>query len=457
MSHDRRPLVDIIIPIFENLKFTEACLRTLYKYTDPETFRLIAVDNGSRDGTTDFLKRFKDVHSNMELVINTENLGWCKGLNIGFRYLHPESDYVLWCNNDILFEPEWLPKMIQHFRANVGAVGPTTNYAAGRQCIIYNHGHTEEDAPYLIGFCLMFRREVIDLVGDIDERFGLGGAEEFDYIIRMKKELSLRCVIARDVYIHHFGSMTLNKVCTDGTSEGYNNYSAKMDKVLREKWGSAVDLWLGQRLPNLLIGIVHPEYIHWQFWLSDKKMKVPPFTEFCNVARPALVYDARNDIVKKAKEIGARKLLMIDADMIVPENAIFRLMELDAAISAGYFFSRNRPHFPCAMRFVRESDGSFRKDDQGNKLLTPFYQPHSGVQDVDAVGAAFTLYDMKIFDEVSWPWFYPGAYGEDINICVKTRERGWKVKVDTDLIIKHIGRAELIDENNYAQANCIEN
>jgi len=457
MKAELRPIVDIIMPVYNNLKFTQAALNSLYRYTETELFRVIVVDNGSQDETTDFLKNFKVSHGNMELIISDENLGWCKGLNVGFRQLHPKSEYVLWANNDILFEQDWLPKMLKHFRAGIGAVGPTSNYVSGRQCVIYNHNHYEEEAPVLIGFFLMFRREVIDLVGDIDERFGLGGGEEYDYLLRMKKLLGLRCVIARDVYIHHFGSKTLKEVCTNGTDESYNDYCFKMDQVLYEKWGKEeIDKWLAYHFPEILIGIVHPEYLHWRFWLSEKALRKPPGVELCNVVRPALVYEARNDIVKRAKEIKVKKLLMIDADMIFPTDALFRLMDIQVPIAAGYFFSREKPHFPCAMRFAQK-DGKPLFDSKGNKLLETCFFPNTGVQEVDGVGAAFTLYDMRVFEEISEPWFYPGAYGEDIDLCVKARDKGMRIKVDTDLIIKHIGYSKEIGSEDFEQGKSIGN
>ena len=41
-----------------------------------------------------------------------------------------------------------------------------------------------EDVDRLVGFCLLIRREVIDAIGLLDERFGLGCFEDDDYCLR---------------------------------------------------------------------------------------------------------------------------------------------------------------------------------------------------------------------------------------------------------------------------------
>ncbi len=436
------PKVEIIIPVFNQVKFTEACLYSLYRNTDPRRFHLIVVDNASTDGTKEFLDSFKATLlsrgiDNMETIHNDENFGWCKGLNIGFRRMHRDSEYVLWCNNDVLFECDWLDKMISHFKPGIGAVGPVSNYVMGRQNVAYNHEHKEELSPYLIGFFLMFRREVIDIVGDVDERFWPGGSEEYDYIIRMKSQLGLNCMIARDVYIHHFGSKTLLPF-VGNSSKGYNDFIKERDTKLREKWGDEV---IGQFLNYadklLMVGIPHPGMVHYKFWKDTMWLAKPYGTYFYDVVRTSAIHDARNTLVEIALKENFKYLLFLDSDMRVPNNTIFRLMEHNKPIVAGYFFSRSGVHHPCAFRWSDDLKG-----------LVSVFEPNSGLIEVDAVGMACTLIDTRVFRDLENPWFEWGKYndatgkreyfGEDIAFCLKAREKGYKIFVDTDLVIRHI-------------------
>src|SRR5262249_7355735 len=63
------------------------------------------------------------------------------------------------------------------------------------------------DTDRLVGFCLLVRREVVNRVGLLDERFGVGCYEDDDYCRRVLRA-GFRAVIARDAFVHHFGGRT---------------------------------------------------------------------------------------------------------------------------------------------------------------------------------------------------------------------------------------------------------
>ncbi len=438
-------LTEVIMIINNQMKVTESALNSLYRNTDPDQFRLIAVDSGSDKEMKDFLKFYQTKAKNMEILLHDENIGWCKGLNAAYKKLKNDSDFVVWANNDILFERDWLPKMIAHFKGGVGAVGPTSNYVMGRQQAIFNGSHTEEEAPFLIGFCLMFRREVVSMVGDVDERFGIGGADEMDYIIRMKKDLGFSCVIARDVYIHHFGSKTLMPHVNNDINQ-YNDFCIKKDKILQEKWGSdVVSNFLSYPQKDLLMCVPRMEQVQGKFWKDTLMMWKPLNFQVVELKRPSNIAFSRNALIEFAKEGGWKRVLFCDTDMEVPPDAIYRLMQIKAPIKSGYFFAREYPHFPCALKMVKAN---------GEDKFESVFSPNSGIVEVDAIGMAFTMIDMNIFDKLSKPWFHsdsdPNGMGEDIYFCCKVRkELGLKIIVDTDLIIRHTGEGKSIGPEDW--------
>ena len=419
--------VDIIIPVFNQVKFTEACLNSLYRNTLESEFYVTVVDNASDDGTSEFLKQYVKTAPNMNIITNTENLGWCKGLNLGFRHLHKDSEFVLWANNDILFEADWFIKMKDAFSGGIGAVGPISNYVMGRQAAIFNHGQRWEAAQFLIGFCLLFRREVIDIVGDVDERFGVGGSDEMDYILRMKKDTGLQCVIARDVYIHHFGSKTLWGYA-GGSSNDYNAFIKDKDDILRDKWGDKpVDVLMSVPQRQILCSVPHTGLIDHKFWMDTLLMSKPDGTEFLEVVKSSAIHDARNVIAEYAVKNNFRYVLFIDSDMRIPQNAIFKLLSHQRPIVAGCFYSRSTPYFPCAFRW-----------DENKQGLISVHSPHSGLVEVDAVGMAFTLISVEVLRSMKNPWFHwKGELSEDMAFCMDARKLGVKIFVDTDLIIPH--------------------
>lgn len=64
--------VSIVIPVFNQLRFTKVCFESL-KPTLPECSEVIIVNNGSLDGTAEYLSELQDVR----LITNKDNMGGC--------------------------------------------------------------------------------------------------------------------------------------------------------------------------------------------------------------------------------------------------------------------------------------------------------------------------------------------------------------------------------------------
>ena len=102
----------------------------------------------------------------------------------------------------------------------------------------------------LTGFCLLFRRELWERTGFLDEGYEVGNYEDDDYNIRVRLQ-GYSLVIARDTFIHHYGSVSM-KALGDKLSEVNNhNMQAYMDK-----WGNPHELiHRVQELAGLQAGI----------------------------------------------------------------------------------------------------------------------------------------------------------------------------------------------------------
>ena len=69
--------LSIITLTYNKLKYTKKYVESLFKYT--KDFELIIVDNGSTDGTREYLQSL----NNVKLIFNDENIGFSKGNNQG--------------------------------------------------------------------------------------------------------------------------------------------------------------------------------------------------------------------------------------------------------------------------------------------------------------------------------------------------------------------------------------
>lgn len=192
-------------------------------------YELILVDNHSTDDTADYLKEVAETYENVKIVLNETNRGFAGGNNDGIAVA--DGEYLVLLNNDTMVTRGWLTGLLKHFRSDVpvGLVGPVTN-SIGNEARInvsytdiaqmpafaeaYTFRHMGEEYPHhgiLAMFCLMISRELYDKVGPLDEKYGIGMFEDDDYSIASEKQ-GYRNILAEDVFIHHFGSVSFKKL-----------------------------------------------------------------------------------------------------------------------------------------------------------------------------------------------------------------------------------------------------
>jgi GT2 family glycosyltransferase len=231
-GHDRR-LASIIVPCWNQVEFTRHCLRALFQHTR-RPWELIVVDNGSTDGTGDYLAAVRDAAPGPVTVIsNVENLGFPRAVNQGSR--EARGDVMVLLNNDAVVTDGWLDQLIAlssmrredgpGARAAIGLVGPMSNYAAPPQLVeavpyrdldeMHAFARRWRDehrgrwfaAAKLSGFCLLMTRAVYEAIGGLDERFGLGLFDDDDLAVRARRA-GFELAVAHDLFVHHFGSRT---------------------------------------------------------------------------------------------------------------------------------------------------------------------------------------------------------------------------------------------------------
>ncbi len=256
------PVTSIIMLTLNQLNLTKDCLASIEAHT-PEPYEIIVVDNGSSDGTVDYLRSYAAAHANVRLITNSENLGFAMGNNQGLAVA--KGDYVLLLNNDTVVTPGWLGRMLDVCRRNpaTGIVGPMSNYVSGPQLVTgvtYRDGaelvafaeqwaeaHRGQSQPIMrvVGFCLLARRAVIDAIGGLDVRFPSGNFEDDDFCVRAALA-GFEARIAKDVFIHHVGSQTFI-----GAKIDYSHNMERNWKLFKEKWRIPAESPMGKgyRLP----------------------------------------------------------------------------------------------------------------------------------------------------------------------------------------------------------------
>ena len=104
----------VVIPNYNGIKYMEDCLTFLSRCKETE-FATIVVDNGSSDGSRELVaEKFPWV----ELIVNEENLGFCKAVNQGIRA--SRTPYVLLLNNDTVVDDRFVANLEKSMDARPG-------------------------------------------------------------------------------------------------------------------------------------------------------------------------------------------------------------------------------------------------------------------------------------------------------------------------------------------------
>lgn len=186
------PQISIIILTFNSIEFIKPCLDSIFNQ-DYQDFEIIIVDNGSRDGTPDFIR---ENYPQVILIKNRQNSGACRARNQGIR--ESKGEWILTLDCDIFLEKDFLSRLINvtiNSPRQLGVMQPKilnvdreTIYSTGiflspiRR--FYDMGKGRKDngefnrSRYVFGACsaaALYKRQMLEEIkedsGYFDERF----------------------------------------------------------------------------------------------------------------------------------------------------------------------------------------------------------------------------------------------------------------------------------------------
>ena len=240
-----------IIVSWNTLDLTKKCLESIRETCDPDACEIVIVDNGSHDGSKEWLREQKDI----VFVDNDYNAGFPGGCNLGFRAASQQNDMLLLNSDTEMTENAFYTlRMGLYSDRRNGMAGGFSNanylnefsdnapklpeeneyYEYGRRVNIPGMNQILRKSV-LFAFYVLVRRDVFNKVGEWDELFNPGNFDDHDYSYRVLKA-GYRNILCWNSFIIHRAHRTFaqNHVPHNGIMR------TNFDKFFR-KWGFGPD------------------------------------------------------------------------------------------------------------------------------------------------------------------------------------------------------------------------
>lgn len=242
------PKVSIIIPVYNQVHYTYACLVSILENTGEFDYEIIIADDVSTDAT----KEIDKFVTGLVIARNESNQGFLKNCNNAAK--KARGEYIFFLNNDTTVQKDWLPPLIRLLESDksIGMVGSKLIYPDGRLQeaggIIWsdgsgwNYGRCDDpnkpeynyvrDVDYISGAAIMLSRKLWEDIGGFDERYAPAYCEDSDLAFEVRKR-GLRVVYQPLSVVTHFEGVSNG---TDVNGTGLKRYQVENNKKLQEKW-----------------------------------------------------------------------------------------------------------------------------------------------------------------------------------------------------------------------------
>ena len=242
-----KPVVSIVIPVYNQFGYTYACLESILRNTADVPYEVIIAN----DCSTDLTQRISEIVSGIHVVTTEQNLRFLKNCNYAAK--HARGEFIFFLNNDTRVLPGWLSSLVELINSDptIGMVGSKLVFSNGKlqeaggivfsdgNC--WNYGRNDDpEAPaynyvkevdYISGAAIMIRTSLWTKIGGFDEYFCPAYYEDTDLAFAVRKQGFKVVYQPKSVVIHYEGVSNGSDL-----SSGLKKYQVDNQIKFSKKW-----------------------------------------------------------------------------------------------------------------------------------------------------------------------------------------------------------------------------
>ncbi len=236
------PNCSIVIPVWNQTDATIKCLKSIITHTE-YPHEIIIIDNASKQENISLLETFLSKHAKnnaVQVIKNQTNEGFIKAVNKGIK--QSKSDFICVMNNDTLATQGWLSELVNILSNNsdIAVLNPSSNNLGQKpntdeSIDDYAVGFKEDkgkfvESPLCVGFCMLFKKALIDEIGLFDESYGMGNFEDSDFSMKARQK-GHTCARSLGSYVYHDENSSFRFL------NSYKHEFNKNKRLFESRWG----------------------------------------------------------------------------------------------------------------------------------------------------------------------------------------------------------------------------
>jgi GT2 family glycosyltransferase len=274
------PKVFCIIPVRNRKEITKRCLEYLDDQDYP-ALHIIIVDDGSTDGTGEYLEQC--MRPNLTVLKGDGNLWWGGAMHMGMKFvsgLANDRDYILMLNDDVRIEKNYVSILVNESMKNVGSVvgsvnrDESTGYIIDcgyqidfwRMRILLLHGIAGETVDAMSGRGVLLPYAIVRCVGIVRPKLFPHYLSDLDYTSRIRQS-GCRLIVSLKAAVFVSSESSDKKIREKGWFPRYFSWRSK-DNLVRKL------LFFSIHGPFLLRLVALPRYLVIGGWRLRRRMQV---------------------------------------------------------------------------------------------------------------------------------------------------------------------------------------